>query len=299
MKIHLVDGTYEIFRYFFALPSHRNDRGQEVAATRGVVGSLLGLVESGASHVGVATDHVIESFRNDLYPGYKTGDGIEPDLLSQFGLLEDALSAAGFTVWSMTRYEADDGLASVAAAAAADPRVDQVLICTPDKDLAQCVRGDRVVQLDRRKDRLFDAQGVVAKFGVEPESIPDYLALVGDAADGFPGLPGFGAKSAATLLARYGHLERIPPAAGDWDVKLRGADKLAANLTARRADALLFRGLATLVVDAVGIDDVAGLAWVGPQPEFEAICATLDATELLDRASRLAGRGLAGIAPGG
>jgi 5'-3' exonuclease len=289
MKVHLVDGTYEIFRYFFAVPPHRNRSGQEVAATRGVVGSLLGLLESGATHVGVATDHVIESFRNDLYPDYKTGDGIEPELRSQFPLLEDALRAAGFTVWPMLDHEADDGLASVAQAAGSDPRVEQVLICTPDKDLAQCVRGRGIVQLDRRKEQVYDADGVVAKFGVPPESIPDYLALVGDSADGFPGLPGWGAKSTATVLARYAHLERVPPAARDWDVKVRGADKLASTLAARMEDALLFKRLATLVVDAVQIDDVASLEWVGPRPEFEAICADLDAGELVDRAGRLAG----------
>ncbi|MDJ0849306.1 MAG: 5'-3' exonuclease H3TH domain-containing protein [Myxococcota bacterium] len=292
MRVHLVDGTYELFRHYFALPEHVNQGGQEVGATRGVVGSVLSLLEEGATHVAVATDHVVESFRNDLYPGYKTGEGIEEALHSQFGVLEEALESAGVKVWAMVEHEADDGLASGAALAAADERVEQVLICTPDKDLAQCVEGRRVVQLDRRKNELRDAKGVEAKFGVPPASIPDYLALVGDAADGFPGLPGWGAKSTATVLARYGHLEAIPESADDWDVKPRGAAKLAATLAASREDALLFRTLATLVRDVEGLGDVDELEWCGPTDGFEELCReTLESPALAARARRIAGAG--------
>ncbi|HZW54559.1 MAG TPA: 5'-3' exonuclease H3TH domain-containing protein, partial [Candidatus Elarobacter sp.] len=223
MQIHLIDGTYELFRHYYALRSARDADGREVAAVRGVLTSILGLLQSGATHVGVATDHVIESFRNGLWPGYKTGDGVDPELFAQFPMLEEALVQAGITVWPMVEFEADDALAAAAAAAAADPRVERVIICTPDKDLAQCVRGTRVVQLNRRTRTYFDEAGVVAKFGVRPESIPDYLALVGDAADGFPGLPGWGAKSAAAVLARYVHCEAIPANARDWDVTVAGA----------------------------------------------------------------------------
>ena len=230
MKVHLVDGTYELFRHFFGAPPHRNVAGQEVAAVRGVVGSVLQLLSEGATHVGVATDHVIESFRNDLWPGYKTGEGVDPDLWSQAWPLEEALVALGVVVWPMVDLEADDALASAAAVAADDDGVEQVIICTPDKDLGQCVRGTRVVQLDRRKDQLIDEGGVVAKFGVGPTSIPDYLALVGDSADGFPGLAGWGAKSAAAVLARWRHIEDIPGDPADWDVTVRGAAKLAATL---------------------------------------------------------------------
>src|SRR6476661_8431455 len=210
MEVHLVDGTYELFRHYYALPSARDRDGREIAAVRGVVGSILGMINAGATYIGVATDHVIESFRNRLWPGYKTGAGIDPDLYSQFPLLEEALVALGIATWPMVEYEADDALAAAAAAAARDPRVERVIICTPDKDLAQCVRGTRVVQLDRRARTTRDEAGVAAKFGVLPESIPDYLALVGDAADGYPGLPGWGAKSAAAVLARFKHIESIP-----------------------------------------------------------------------------------------
>src|SRR6204780_1523986 len=223
MEVHLIDGTYELFRHYYALPSMRDSTGQEVAAVRGVLTSLMGMFASGATHIGVATDHVIESFRNDLWPGYKTGEGVDPDLWSQAWPLEAALAALGVVVWPMVQLEADDALASSAAVADADREVDQVIICTPDKDLGQCVRGTRIVQLDRRKDMLIDEVGVTAKFGVGPTSIPDYLALVGDSADGFPGLAGWGAKSAATVLARWNHVEDIPPDSGDWDVAVRGA----------------------------------------------------------------------------
>ncbi len=289
MQVHLVDGTYELFRHHFALPGHRNRGGQEVAATRGVVGSVLSLLEEGATHVAVATDHVVESFRNELYSGYKTGEGIEEELHSQFGVLEQALEAAGVRVWAMVEHEADDGLASGAAMAAADPRVERVFLCTPDKDLAQCVEGQRVVQLDRRRNEVRDAKGVEAKFGVPPASIPDYLALVGDSADGFPGLPGWGAKSAATVLARYGRLDAIPESADDWDVRPRGAARLASSLARGREDALLFRTLATLVRDVGGLGDVDDLEWQGPREAFEEVCRdTLESPALAARARKLA-----------
>jgi 5'-3' exonuclease len=288
VQVHLVDGTYELFRHYFAVPTHTNRDGQEVAAARAVVGSLLGLLEEGATHVGVATDHVIESFRNELYPGYKTGAGIEADLLSQFPLLEEALGAAGFRVWPMVEYEADDALGSAAALAAADPRVSQVLICTPDKDLAQCVSGERVIQLDRRKRSVSDAAGVQAKFGVPADSIPDYLALVGDSADGFPGLPGWGAKSAAAVLSRYRHLEQIPVSASDWDVKVRGAARLAETLERERENALLFRRIATVVCDVPGLGDVDDWRWCGPRADFEELCDYLETPRYPPRAERLA-----------
>ncbi|MGH0032325.1 MAG: 5'-3' exonuclease [Myxococcota bacterium] len=288
MIVHLVDGTYELFRHHFALPDHVNRDGMEVAATRGVLGSVVGLVEGGASHVGVATDHVIESFRNALYPGYKTGEGIEPELRNQFELLEDVLRAAGFAVFAMVEHEADDGLATAAATAAADPRVERVEICTPDKDLAQCVEDPRVVQVDRRKGVTYDEKGVVEKFGVPPESIADYLALVGDSADGFPGLPGWGAKSAATVLSRYGHIEAIPADPAEWDVKVRGAAKLAATLERERDQALLFRRIATVVTDVPGLGDVDDWRWSGPSDAFEELCDYLELPNLPARVGRLA-----------
>jgi 5'-3' exonuclease len=266
-----------LFRYFHALPSARDRDGREVGAVRGVLGSVLGLINSGARYVGVATDHVIESFRNRLWPGYKTSEGVEPDLLAQFPLLEDALAAMGVVVWPMVEYEADDALASAAALAERDPRVDRVLICTPDKDLAQCVRGTRVVQSIRRTGELRDEAGVVAKFGVPPASIPDYLALVGDAADGYPGLPGWGAKSAAAVLARFGHLEAIPAEWREWRVNASRPAALAAALARDRAKALLFRDLATLRADLPLFDSVDVLEWKGPRPSFEVLAARLEA----------------------
>lgn len=285
MNVHLVDGTYELFRYHYS-PSNRDlDRGAAV----GVVNSMLQLVDDGATHIGVATDQVIESYRNDLWATYKTGEGIDPQLKAQFPLVEEALELAGFAVWPQTTYEADDGLAAGAALAAADPRVDKVIICTPDKDMAQLV-GGKVVQWDRRQDKWFDVAGVIEKFGVPPESIPDYLALVGDAADGFPGLPGWGAKSTAAVLARYGHLEAIPPAAGQWEVTVRGGAKLAVALQENLEAALLFRTLATLQTDAPVSPSVDDLEWTGPDPGFSAFAASLDAGNLATRADRLAGR---------
>jgi 5'-3' exonuclease len=288
MKVHLVDGTYELFRHFFGAPPHRNAEDEEVAAVRGVLSSVLQLIDDGATHVGVATDHVIESFRNDLWPGYKTGDGIDPDLRSQFWPLEDALGAMGVYVWPMVDLEADDALASGAAVAEDDGNVDQVVICTPDKDLGQCVQGKRVVQLDRRKNLLIDEAGVVAKFGVAPGSIPDYLALVGDSADGFPGLSGWGAKSASAVLARWIHIEDVPIDPEAWDVTVRGAPKLAATLRANADLAGLFKDLATLRVDRSLLPGVDALTWEGPTPEFDDVCSRLDAPGLATRAHALA-----------
>ena len=288
MQVHLVDGTYELFRYFYALPSHVTADGREVSATRGVVGTVLTMLEEGATHVGVATDHVIESFRNDLWPGYKTGAGIDPALLSQFGPVEEALASLGVMVWAMVEFEADDALAAAARMASADDRVERVIICTPDKDLAQCVDdAGRVVQLDRRRGITVDSDGVVAKFGVPPASIPDYLALVGDSADGFPGISGWGAKSAAAVLARYGRLDAIPRSSGDWDVNLRGAAKLSANLAADYEHALLFRRLATLELDAPVSATVDDLEWTGPADDFLHVVEGLDAPGLAERAAKL------------
>lgn len=289
MVVHLVDGTFELFRYFLS-PAAAVDRSSppELRAVRGVVASILGLLEGGATHVGVATDHVIESFRNALWVGYKTGEGIDPLLLGQFQPLEDALAALGVVVWPMVDFEADDALAAAAALAAADARVAQVVICTPDKDLAQCVRGRRVVQLDRRTRELRDEAGVRAKYGVPPASMPDWLALVGDAADGYPGLPGWGAKSAATVLARYGHLEDIPKLAAEWDVPVRGALRLATTLAEQRERALLFRQLATLRADAPVGTGVDALRWAGPRAEFAAWAERLGAPALHHRAVAVA-----------
>ncbi len=289
MRVHLVDGTYELFRQFYGSAS-RHGGGHPHAAAAGVVGSTLALIEDGATHVGIASDHVIESFRNDLWPGYKTSDGMEPAILEQIPIVERALAAAGFTVWAMVEHEADDALGAAAAVADVDERVDQVLIVTPDKDLGQCVRGTRVVQFDRRKREILDEHAVREKFGVGPASIPDYLGLVGDSADGFPGLPGWGAKSAALVLARYGHLEQIPDAAGKWDVPgLRGAAKLSATLRDRFADAVLFRRIATVETD-VDVGTVDDWRWAGPTDDFPAVAEELGAPDLAATAARLAGR---------
>jgi 5'-3' exonuclease len=277
LDVYLIDGTYELFRHYYALPSARDEDGHEVAAVRGVLASVLGMIKAGATHVAVATDHVIESFRNGLWPGYKTGQGIEPELWAQFPLLEETLAAAGVVVWPMIEFEADDALAAAAALAVRDARVDRVLICTPDKDLAQCVRGTRVVQLNRRTRVTVDEAGVIQKFGVSPQSIPDYLALVGDAADGYPGLPGWGAKSTAAVLARFGHLESIPADSGDWRVNAANASALAATLSRERDRALLFRRLATLRTDIALFEDVDQLRWQGPTPALDAIAARFDA----------------------
>jgi len=276
LDIHLVDGTYELFRHYYALPSARDSDGREVAAVRGVLASVLGMMKGGATHIGVATDHVIESFRNGLWPDYKTSEGIEPDLLAQFPLLEEVLSAAGIIVWPMVEFEADDALAAAAMAAARDERVEHVIICTPDKDLAQCVRGTRIVQLNRRTRVTIDEAGVIQKYGVSPASIPDYLALVGDAADGYPGLRGWGAKSSAAVLAKFGHLESIPTDFREWRVKVANASALADTLSCERDQALLFRTLATLRTDISLFDDVDELRWNGPTPTFSDLAARLD-----------------------
>jgi 5'-3' exonuclease len=277
LDVHLIDGTYELFRHYYALPSARDQDGREVAAVRGVLGSVLGMIRGGATHVAVATDHVIESFRNGLGPGYKTGEGIEPDLQAQFNLLEEVLSKAGVAVWPMVEFEADDALAAAAATAAQDARVERVIICTPDKDLAQCVRGTRIVQLNRRTRITLDEAGVIQKFGVSPESIPDYLALVGDAADGYPGLPSWGAKSSAAVLAKYVHLESIPTDWREWRVNVSNASALARTLSGERDHALLFRTLATLQTGITLFADVDELEWHGPALGSEKLGARLDA----------------------
>jgi 5'-3' exonuclease len=277
MDVFLIDGTYELFRHFYAVPSARDAEGREVGAVRGVLTSLLGMVNSGTRYIGVATDHVIESFRNRLYPGYKTGAGIDPDLYAQFPLLEEALAALGMVTWPMVEYEADDALAAAAAAAARDARVQRVIICTPDKDLAQCVRGTRVVQMDRRARTIRDEAGVIAKFGVPPPSIPDYLALVGDASDGYPGLPGWGAKSASAVLAKFGRLEDIPADWRTWGVNATRPGALAETLERERDRALLFRDLATLREDIALFDSVDELQWKGPTPAFTPLAARFEA----------------------
>ncbi len=288
MKVFLLDGTYELFRYHFALPSHVTADGAEVAATRGVLGTVLSMFGDGVTHLGVATDHVIESFRNGMWPGYKSSAGMPPELLGQFGLLEVALEAMGVHVWPMVELEADDALASAAAVAIDAPEVEQVVVCTPDKDLGQIVRDGEVVQLDRRKNAVIDQAGVRAKFGVDPESIPDYLALVGDSADGFPGLAGWGAKSASAVLAHYGHLEEIPDTAAEWKVSVRNSPALAARLKAERREAYLFRDLASLRVDRSLLTDVEELRWTGPTESFEEVARRLESPQLAGRARALA-----------
>ena len=284
MRIHLVDGTYELFRYHFSPGNRDPNRG----AARGVVHSMLQMVDDGATHIGIATDQVIESFRNDLWPGYKSGEGVAPELMAQFPLVEQALAAAGFCVWPMVEYEADDALGAAARKAALGPDVKQVLICTPDKDLAQCVTADgRIVQYDRRQQKLIDHTEVLAKFGVAPESIPDYLALVGDSADGFPGLSGWGARSTATVLSHYLHLENIPDAVGQWEVSVRGSAKLAATLAESRELAMLFRHIATIADEAPTFGDLGELEWAGPKPEFPEVMSMLGGSHLVERADEL------------
>jgi 5'-3' exonuclease len=289
MKVYLIDGTYELFRYYYALPSVR-EGGVEVAALRGVVGSVLGLINSGVTHLAVATDHVIESFRNRLWRGYKTSAGVEPELLAQFHPLEDALRSLGVVVWPMVEFEADDALASGAALAERDARVERVVICTPDKDLGQSVRGTRVVQLDRRRNLTRDEAGVVSKFGVAPASIPDYLALVGDSSDGYPGLPGWGSKSAGAVLAKFEHLEAIPPSVLDWQLDIRNASRLAATLAELREEALLYRTLAILKRDsAIGAASLDELEWRGvPRAKFLALCEELGLDTVRERVHRWA-----------
>jgi 5'-3' exonuclease len=283
MDVYLIDGTYELFRHFFAVPSAKDAGGQEIGAVRGVLTSVLSMLEKGATHLGVATDHVVESFRNDLYPGYKTSEGVPEELLSQFPILEEALESMGVKVWPEVYFEADDALASAAAKAAGDERVGQVLICTPDKDLAQCVAGTRVVQLDRRRDILRDEAGVVEKFGVRPQSIPDYLAVVGDSADGYPGIAGWGLKAAALVLSQYPRLEEIPRDWQAWHPSIKRTRALCESLFSAWDDAILFRTLATLRLDAPVFDSVEDLRWKGPRPNFEETCKRIKAPDLLRR----------------
>ncbi len=289
MDVHLVDGTYELFRHFYGIPAESRATSR-LGGVRGVVDSVLYLLADGATHVGVATDHVIESFRNDMWPGYKSSAGMDPQILAQFGPLEEALTALGVHLWAMTDLEADDAIASAAAVAADDPAVDRVLILSPDKDLAQCVRDSRVVQVDRRQQKEFDEAGVVAKFGVPPSLVPDWLALVGDSADGYPGLPGWGAKTAAAVLAAHGHIADIPDAAGQWQVTVRGAPKLATVLAQGREAANLFLDLATLRIDRSLLGSVAELAWPGPTAGFRTMAERLGAPQLADRAAAVARR---------
>jgi 5'-3' exonuclease len=288
MDVHLIDGTYELFRHFFALPSAVDVNGQEIAAVRGVLTSVLSMIERGATHVGVATDHVVESFRNDLYAGYKTSDGVPPELLSQFSILEETLQAMGVLVWPMVYFEADDALASAAVKAAQDEAVRQVLICTPDKDLSQCVVGTRIVQLDRRRDILRDEAGVIAKFGVGPKSIPDYLAVVGDSADGYPGVSGWGVKAAALTLSQYARLEDIPKNWKEWHPSIRKPRVLSESLFNSWDNAVLFRTLATLRLDVPVFETVEDLRWRGPRPEFEEECRRMQAPDLFARAQSAA-----------
>jgi len=284
-SVHLVDGTYELFRAWFGAPPKKAPDGREVGALRGVLASMLKMLRDGATHVGCATDHVVRSFRNDLYAAYKTEEGVEPELLAQFPLLEEGLAALGLVVWPMVDFEADDALATAAARYA--PEASRVYLATVDKDLAQCVRGEHVVMLDRRRDdAVLDEAGVIGKFGVPPALIADYLALVGDSADGYPGLPGWGAKSAATVLAAHGPIEAVPLDASAWKVKVRGADKLAATLRERIDDARLFKKLATLRLDAPVHESLDELAWHGARPELRELTAKWGFAELCDRVPR-------------
>jgi 5'-3' exonuclease len=290
LRLHLVDATYELFRAFFApRPAVRSTDGRDLTATWGLVENLLAILrDEGATHVGAATDRVIESFRNDLYPGYKTGAGVDPALLAQFPIAEAAIEALGIVLWPMVAHEADDAIATAVARWADEPDVEQILICSPDKDLAQCVRGERVVLLDRRRRITYDEPGVIAKWGVRPASIPDLLALVGDAADGYPGLPGWGSKSAAAVLSRYGSFEAIPPRASDWDVPVRGATTLAATLREQRDEALLYRTLARLRTDApLPERSVDELRWRGaPRERWQAWCDEIGLPRLRGRPHR-------------
>ena len=285
MKVHLVDGTYELFRAYYGGNDSQNSRGLEVGGVKTLVSSLLVLLrDPEVTHVGVAFDHVIESFRNDLFDGYKTGDGIDPLLLGQFELAERASEALGLVTWPMIEYEADDAMASAAALCLSDERVEQVVLCSPDKDLAQCVSGTRVVMFDRMRKSVLDEGRVVEKFGVRPESIPDFLALVGDTADGIPGITGWGARSAAAVLATYGHIDAIPEDPASWTVTVRGAPRLASALNESRKEAQLYRKLATLARDAPLGVTVDGLAWKGPDAaRLVALADELEDPELVAR----------------
>ena len=290
MKIHLVDGTYELFRAHFGAPSRQDAAGREVGATVGLLRSLWLLLSTpGVTHVACAFDHVIESFRNELYAGYKSSAGVDPELLAQFGLAERTARALGLVVWPMVEFEADDALAAAARRFRVEPAVEQVVLCSPDKDLAQAVVSDRVVGWDRRRDVMLDEAGVTAKFGVRPVSIPDWLALVGDAADGFPGIPGWGAKTAATVLSRFGHIGGIPDDPAELGLPAGKAARLLESLRAGRADAELFLTLATLRTDVPLGEDIWDLEWGGPRPEFAALCRELGDEGTLRRVEAAAG----------
>jgi 5'-3' exonuclease len=287
MKIHLVDGTYELFRSFFGAPPKKAPDGREVGATLGLLNSLLSLVsKSGATHVACAFDHVIASFRNEIFPGYKTGEGVDPLLLAQFPLAETATAALGFVVWPMVEFEADDAIASAVARFRGEPEVEQIIICSPDKDLAQLVSGNQVVSWDRRRDIIYDDAAVVEKFGVQPASIADWLALVGDSADGYPGIPGWGAKSAASVLAQYGRIESIPEDTSGWNLGAARARRLAETLKAGMTEAKLYRQLATLRQDVPLQEQVRDLEWRGAQPHFRQLCEELGAPTLAERVPR-------------
>jgi 5'-3' exonuclease len=287
MKVHLIDGTYELFRSFFGAPPKKAQDGREVGATIGLLSSLLSLLaKPDVTHIACAFDHVIESFRNDLYPGYKTGEGVHPDLIAQFPLAEQAVAALGVVVWPMLEFEADDALAAATQRFRDEPGVDQIVICSPDKDLTQLVSKDRVVCWDRRRDIIYDDQAVLVKYGVSPGSIPDWLALVGDAADGYPGVPGWGAKSAAAVLARYQHLETIPEDHTQWGLGVARSLKLSESLKSHQKDVLLFRRLATLRQDVPLLEKLQDLEWRGAQVRLKSFCQELGETKLVERVPR-------------
>ena len=288
MRIHLIDGTYELFRHFFGAPSHINSKGQEVGAVRAVASSMLSMVNQGATHIGIATDHVITSFRNELYDGYKDGSDLDPVILGQFNLLEEVLDSLGFMIFPMVDFEADDGLGAAARKAALNPDVEQVIICTPDKDLGQCLTQDeKIIQYDRRKELRITYETVIEKFGVAPESIPDYLGLVGDTADGFPGIKGWGAKSSATLLSHYHHIENIPNDHMEWAMQVRSSQKLSETLNTDYELALLFKLIATIDYEAPTFEKVSELKWNGPKDNYENILKSIDGDRILQRLDKM------------
>ena len=288
MRIHLIDGTYELFRHFFGAPSHINSKGQEVGAVRAVASSMLSMVNQGATHIGIATDHVITSFRNELYDGYKDGSDLDPVILGQFNLLEEVLDSLGFVIFPMVDFEADDGLGAAARKAALNPDVEQVIICTPDKDLGQCLTQDeKIIQYDRRKELRITYETVIEKFGVAPESIPDYLGLVGDTADGFPGIKGWGAKSSATLLSHYHHIENIPNDHMEWAMQVRSSQKLSETLNTDYELAILFKLIATIDYEAPTFETVSELKWNGPKDNYENILKSIDGDRILQRLDKM------------
>ena len=288
MRIHLIDGTYELFRHFFGAPSHINSKGQEVGAVRAVASSMLSMVNQGATHIGIATDHVITSFRNELYDGYKDGSDLDPVILGQFNLLEEVLDSLGFMIFPMVDFEADDGLGAAARKAALNPDVEQVIICTPDKDLGQCLTQDeKIIQYDRRKELRITYETVIEKFGVAPESIPDYLGLVGDTADGFPGIKGWGAKSSATLLSHYHHIENIPNDHMEWAMQVRSSQRLSESLNTDYELALLFKLIATIDYEAPTFETVSELKWNGPKDNYENILKSIDGDRILQRLDKM------------